>query len=514
MSQIDELRRLINGSNAQELAELKERIENVEKRASDVAEVLTPAINVGLKKNGQALVSALKEPVSLGLKQVIRSEPEEFAEILYPAMAPSIRRIISQSISSLLATINQTVASATSSQGIKTRIESFRTGVPYAELALRKSLLYRVEHVYLIDRESGIRVDEVSSDQASSLDSDAISAMFSAIQSFVQDSFSQDKESMLHDFKVGEYNVWVAHGPSLMLACVINGEAPEGLKDDLYDTLFNIRTQYANQIANFDGDVEEFLGVQELMLPLLQLQLKTDESKQSAKAQSNSKFLPLLIVFALLAGLAYYLVDRHYKVDTVDYFLHQTPGVAVTDIYWQGGKIIVEGLKDPDAKIPYAVFDAYGINNDSLELKTIPFRSLDAQMELLRFQSEFKLPKGVNLAIINNLVHMSGRAPIEWLNSHNIRIRQLATDRRLNISELMPTVGSVRSMLSQFLDNNELDAIKIDLVDAEVSQIVVITGELAVQKIAVINALFTNNQWVQLALKPSNTIRSLPVNTE
>lgn len=509
MSQIDELRALIVGANAEQLAELKERIENIEKRTSDVAEVLTPAITAGLKKDGQGLISALKEPVSIGLKQAIRSEPEEFAEILYPAMAPSIRRIISQTISSLLITINRTIESATSAQGIKTRIQSIRTGVPYAELALRQSLLYRVEHVYLIERASGIKIDEVASDQSSSLDSDAVSAMFSAIQSFVQDSFSQDKTAMLTDLKVGEYNVWVAHGPSLMLACVINGDAPESLKEDLYDTLYTIRTQYANQIADFDGDVEGFLGSQELMHPLLQLELKDGESGQSGVSTSSS-FLPFLFVFIVLAGLAYYFFDRHSKVSTVEYFLRQTPGIAATDVYWKGGDIVVEGLQDPDAKVPFSVFDAYGIKRDSLVLQTIPFRSLDVNMELQRFRDEFRLPKGVNLAAINNVVHLSGKAPINWLNTNHIRIRQLTADSRLNTSELSASTSSVDALLRSFLSDSELRDVVVATVDGNESQVTRIKGFLPAQKVMLVNALFANNIWVDVALKPSQAVTITP----
>jgi len=59
-----------------------------------------------------------------------------------------------------------------------------------------------------------------------------------------------------------------------MLACVIYGDAPEGLKTDLYNALYEIRTSYANEIAEFGGDTSEFENVDELMHPLMQLELK------------------------------------------------------------------------------------------------------------------------------------------------------------------------------------------------------------------------------------------------
>ena len=41
-------------------------------------------------------------------------------------------------------------------QGLKWRVESIRTGRPFAEIVLMHSLLYRVEQVFLIHRETGL----------------------------------------------------------------------------------------------------------------------------------------------------------------------------------------------------------------------------------------------------------------------------------------------------------------------------------------------------------------------
>ena len=131
MSQIDELRQIIVGGSAEQLAELSNRIENLEHRTNDVAEVLSPAIDKEVSQGGERLVASLTKPVTLGLKRAVRSEPEEYAEILYPVMAPSIRRAITQALSSLLLTINRSVESATTFSGLGNRFRSWRTGIPY-----------------------------------------------------------------------------------------------------------------------------------------------------------------------------------------------------------------------------------------------------------------------------------------------------------------------------------------------------------------------------------------------
>jgi hypothetical protein len=503
LRQIDELRQILAGESAGQLAALKQRIEDIESRTRDVAEVLVPAIR---KTDTNALVSSLQGPVSLSLKQAIRSEPQEYAEILYPVMAPSIRRAISQAISSLLVTINRTVASATSTHGLKTRFQSMRAGIPFAELALRQSLLYRVEHVYLIDRESGMQITEIALQDTEGLDGDAVSGMMSAIQSFVQDSFSHDPTARLTDFKVGNHNVWVAHGPKVMLACVILGDAPEELKDDLNYALYKIRTDYANPIANFDGDVTSFNGVDDILHPLMQLQLKEGGAENNSSQRNSIAFI---IISLILLYLGYQWFAHNNKLSTVEYFLRQAPGIAATDIYWKKGMLVVEGLKDPDAKIPYGALEAYDIDRQVLAFKMIPFRSLEVDMELQRFRNELTLPTGVYLSVRSSVIYLNGEAPIQWLDLNDSRIRQLAADGRLSISALSASLESVKNLLSSTFMKSDLSAMSLSSSVRGELTVLEIGGTFEASKLALISALFAGSRWVVVTAKQS-TPETLP----
>jgi len=494
MSQIDELRQIIIGDNSELLTELKERIESIDKRTQDVAQVLAPAIDAQLRDNGDGLIKSFQKPVSLSLKETIRIEPKAYAEILYPVMAPSIRRAISQAISSLMVTINQTVEQATSVSGLSLRFQSMRTGVPYAELALRKSLIYRVEHIYLIDRDTGMLIDEAASQETQSLDSDAISGMFAAIQSFVQDSFSQDDSARLTDLKVGEHKVWVAHGEKMMLACVIYGDAPESLKEQLYDSLDSIRSDYAPEIAAFDGDSSEFSGVEQYLNPLLQLELK--EGVADVAKSSGKPVLALLMLLALLGYFAYQYTDKSTKLTTVEHFLRQAPGIAVTDTYWDDDHIIVEGLQDPDAVIPYGILEAYNINDQNLVLNTIPFRSLEVDMELQRFKNELVLPSSVYLGSRDSKIYLYGEAPVAWLIENDVRLRQLSADRRLNISTLSASFESVSDLLRSNFTGTELASIRMSSVVGDELTSVEIGGQMVANRLALLKAIFAANNWV------------------
>jgi len=433
------------------------------------------------------------------LKQAIRTEPESYAEILYPVMAPSIRRAISQAISSMLVTINQTIQSATSAQGIALRVESLRTGVPYAQLVLKKSLIYRVEHVYLIDRDTGLLIEHVKADDVEeSGNDDAVSAMFSAIESFVQDSFSQDKSGRLTDMKVDERNVWLTHGPNLILACVVFGNPPESLKGSLYDTLDGIRTNYATQIEEFDGNSDAFGEINdEYLSPLLQFQIKSDTDKQNKKTK-KMPLATIFFVFALVVLVSAFLLNRYSKLSLVEHFLEQTPGVEITDLYWDNGDIIAKGFQDPDADIPYHLFAEHGLEKEDLVFDTISFRSLEPQMELQRFNKEFDLPTGVALGIDEERVFLYGEAPIEWLLKSAAKLELLASDNRLDISTLSASESSIIEFLKMNFSQNEILSINTKPLFTETGNVVQINGRLDKSQVLLLKTLFLTNRWVDV----------------
>jgi len=72
MSQIEELRQIIVGDDADTLRDLKERIENIEKRTKDVAEVLPGAINERIRKDSKLLKKQLERSRKLTVRFYIQ----------------------------------------------------------------------------------------------------------------------------------------------------------------------------------------------------------------------------------------------------------------------------------------------------------------------------------------------------------------------------------------------------------------------------------------------------------
>ena len=501
MSQIEELRQIIIGNDSEVLHELKDRIEDIDKRTRDVAEVLPDAIDERVHADNK-LVNSLKKPVFDGLKTAIRKEPEVYAEILYPVMAPSIRRMITQIFSSMMATINRKMTEANPLQTLKYRFEAKKLGIPYAELALRKYSPFKVDHIYLIERESGLLVKEMHGADVESLDGDAVGAMFSAIQSFMRDSFSQDSKSRLTDFKSEHQNenqnVWLIHGSKLILACVISGDAPESLREKLYETSELIHSNYANQLADFDGNVNAFDGIDDILTPIVEI----DEVKVEEKKSSVGKYLLVIFLACILLAIGVYYLDRYNRMSGVEYNFQRTPGIAMTDSYWEDGKVVIKGLQDPDAVIPYDELESkYRIGRDDLVLDTIPFRSLEASMELQRFNAEFVLPEGLEFNDVDGKIKLSGETSITWLKDNDLRIRQLAADGRLDVSGLSASLSSVSQLLGQEFSEDQLTNVSSSIISNENNQDVVqLFGRMNKESLDRLKSIFSNSYWVEVAI--------------
>ena len=99
------------------------------------------------------------------------------------------------------------------------------TGKPFSEILLARSLLYRVEQVFLIHRKSGLLLQHVAAEDAVLKDADMISGMLTAIQDFVSDSFVEGGQD-LETLDIGRFKLWIQYGPKAMIVGAVSGNAP------------------------------------------------------------------------------------------------------------------------------------------------------------------------------------------------------------------------------------------------------------------------------------------------
>jgi hypothetical protein len=128
----------------------------------------------------------------------------------------------------------------------------------FAEVVRLRTLVFQVEQVFLIHRQTGLLLLHVATNPATARDPDLISGMLIAIQDFVQDSFRISADEGSETIQIGELTVWVEKDQLAVLAAAIRGNPPQTVRTLLRDTLATIRLEHANALVTFTGDVRPF----------------------------------------------------------------------------------------------------------------------------------------------------------------------------------------------------------------------------------------------------------------
>ena len=88
--------------------------------------------------------------------------------------------------------LNQAFKHSLSWRGLKWRLEAYRSGSTFAEVVLKHTVVFRVEHLFLIHRKTGLLLEHVAASEAETQDPHMVSGMLTAIQDFVRDSFREN----------------------------------------------------------------------------------------------------------------------------------------------------------------------------------------------------------------------------------------------------------------------------------------------------------------------------------
>ncbi|MGB5736359.1 MAG: hypothetical protein WBM40_18145, partial [Thiohalocapsa sp.] len=312
--ELEQLRALLLGDDRARLAGLQQRIEDPSRRVADLTEVLPDAVRAG--GIDPRLVSALQAPVGECIQMAVERDPRRMADALFPVMGPAIGRAISETLRGFVQSINQALEHSLSVKGLRWRIDAWRSGTSFAEVVLKNTLLYRVEAAYLIHNNTGLLIDHAIAETQTTLkDEDAVSAMLTAIQDFVQDSFSDAGDS-LESVEIGARTLWVLRGRYATLAFVISGLPPHALRRQFDAVLNDLHLAYAARLQAFDGDKAPLAGVHPLLRECLTLAYR--ESDASARPPRRWPWIMLsLVLVAVSAWLGWQQFAWQQRLDAV-----------------------------------------------------------------------------------------------------------------------------------------------------------------------------------------------------
>jgi len=440
--ELAELRDLLLAPEQVQLGELQERLDSPARFANDVSRVLPSAFSISLNRDDK-LADSLMPTVETAIAVSVKNNPQRLVDAIFPVMGPAIRKAIANAFGEMVQSLNQTLDHSLSIRGLKWRLEALRTGKSFAEVVLSHTLLYRVEQVFLIHRQTGLLLQHVEAGSIEAHDADLVSGMLTAIQDFVHDSFGGDRDESLDSIEMGDLTVWVERGPQAVLATVIRGNAPLEFHRTMQDALDAVHVEQRDELENFSGDAAPFVASRPHLENCLQSQTET----RSERGRPSPILIVALTLIVLAIGVwLFFSIRADRRWNSYLSRLNQEPGLVVVSAARQGGKYRLVGLRDPLAADPEAILKTSSIDPKDIDARWESYQASDPDIVLARMKRLLEPPATVSLSIENGALVARGSASQDWIRSAR------------KIAEMMPSVA-------RFIDDDLIDT---DLARAQI----------------------------------------------
>ena len=436
LSTPERVRRFFTRPEAERIADLELRLDHEDTRSEEVSKILPSAMR-HTHEQGK-LAPVIKEPLTEILPVAVREKPESFADALFPVMGPAIRKAVAEAMKTLSQQLNDAIDHSVSPRGLRWRVEARRAGVPFGEYVMQQTRGFVVEQAFLIQEDSGLLIAHVQKDFGPLRDKAAISAMFAALQSFVQESFQSDDPANLDTAEFGGLTFWALHGPNCVLVCAIEGLPPRQLRTELKSVLEDIEGQHGTLLRDFDGDQH---AAQELV-STLRGALKSYRPDGVDQTDRN-RFSPLRIIAALLLiallGLSALFIQEARFEARIAAALNAEAGIRIDDVELDGNRLRVTGSRDPLAADPLPIVAEHrGSKTFDVELALTPVLSLEPEIVGRRALRALNLPPGVTLERSAGSWHLAGTADAAWLDEARRTIAVLPGMERVEIDVSVP----------------------------------------------------------------------------
>jgi len=405
---LNELRKLLVGPLHSQIEEMRELMRDQGINPDDLSKILPEAIMIRAARDRQ-MVKAVEPLTEEAIKASVERDPRVLVEVLVPVMLPAIRKAITTLIKEMIQTFSATLEHGLSMRGLKWRFEAFKTKKPFGEVALLHSLVYQVEQVFLIHKETGLVLQHAVSEDTVAQDPDMVSAMLTAIQDFVRDSFGAGQDATLENLHFGDRTVLIEQTSLAVLAAVVWGTPPVEVEKALHETLSAIHFEQLDNLRYFEGDTAPFEITGARISDCLRSQFKS---------KKRNPVLLWLLVGAAVFGIGYgsFFFIRDY-MRWNDYLekLHGEPGIVITETNKKNGKYHIFGLRDMLASDPVEMLRASDIEADRVIFDWELYHSSHPDFIIRRIRGILRPPETIELEVRDNVLHVRGSAPHHWI---------------------------------------------------------------------------------------------------
>ncbi len=414
----ERLRQLLLEQERGRMDALQDSVGKATARFERVPDLLAEDIEASLRAGKRSrLANVLSEASADSLEIAVRRRPQAVVQAVYPIIGPAIRRSLSDALRQMADDLDRALSDTFSPRALLWRWEAWRSGTSYAQVMLRHTTRYQVEHLFLIAPESGLLLGHLTASGLPVLDADAVAGMFTAIHQFVRDSVTVDEDSAgIGSATVGGYRLAVSEGPGARLVAFVRGvpSSDFGLRlDELNEEL---HARYGVQLG--EAESAGVAGAGLLEQPQLDELNSRWATRQGGARPQRRKYVWAALALAALALLVYAALGWRWssQVGAIGRHLSATPGLVVSKLDdGERGRLRIEGLMDPLASDPRAWL-AQHYPTVEVEMRTRPFVSLEPQLVQRRVAQTLQLPEAaVKTPDAKGVIRLTGSVPFpDW----------------------------------------------------------------------------------------------------
>jgi hypothetical protein len=302
----------------QRILQIKTDMDDQKKTAERLKPVLGPVFRENVQQAPDLYTEAIAPVITPAIREQIRNNRAEIIAVLYPIIGQTIGKAISEAFQDLRRSIDARLKQNLNLRQQFLRVVARLRGVSESDLLLRESLPYSIKHVFLIHRQTGLLLKQLSPAKEKQ-DMDLISAMLTAIRDFARDAFGAD-ESELEEIQYGDSRILLKTGQFAYLAVVVQGFEPPGYASQLQRVTHDLNIEYEHPLRDFAGEMEALPDFEPSLHPLLTPTSRDWETDQTAGELSRGQKIALgggasgIVVLLGLVAFAFIFTIRLWPV--------------------------------------------------------------------------------------------------------------------------------------------------------------------------------------------------------
>lgn len=416
--ELEELCRILIGADRERVAEALNRLQERGQFVDWQSQTLADAMRLALARD-PSFEQTMGTMISKGVHRTVERDSAAFGRALAPAMGPAIRNSVWMMLQGFLQSIETVVDQQLSWRSVRWRIEAWRTGRSFAQVAFLHTVLFRVEHVFLLHRKTGLQLLHATRPGVIAREPDLIAAMLTAIQDFLRDAFEAPKDDSATSFSINEMSVVVENGNHAALAAVVRGQPRGQIRIKLREALDGIETMMSSSLSDFDGETDHFEAVRpQVEMCLTESQRAREQGSSSSKKTGKKKdslVLRWILLTGVLALVTWWIIasvataTQRQRFEDFVAALQLEPGYVITSSLIEDDAVTVHGLRDPMAR-PFATL----ANSHSVAAMATAhlqdYHALHEQFFAKRVEHALRMPDGLSFELESRNLVLHGTA--------------------------------------------------------------------------------------------------------